>query len=151
MQEVEKLNKEVAKLKGKEKVLPSQDNREPMMKKLEKRIIVTRSISQQSHKINYYKTNNKNKLDHIKCYKCSHMRHYASMCSLKEEGNPNQSKRQRSLSQRRCFGCHKKGHKIEACINQSKVSLGKPGGTGFAKPVVPVSTEKPQVKLNKGF
>jgi hypothetical protein len=27
----------VAKLKGKEKVQPSQDNREPMMKKLEKR------------------------------------------------------------------------------------------------------------------
>jgi hypothetical protein len=37
MQEIEKLKKEVAKLKGKEKVQPSQDNREPMMKKLEKR------------------------------------------------------------------------------------------------------------------
>jgi cell division protein FtsB len=46
MQEVEKLKKEVAKLKGKEKVQPSQDNREPMVKKLEKRIIVTQSISQ---------------------------------------------------------------------------------------------------------
>jgi hypothetical protein len=41
MQEVEKLKKEVAKLKGKEKVLPSQDNSETMVKKLEKRIIVT--------------------------------------------------------------------------------------------------------------
>jgi hypothetical protein len=48
MQEVEKLKKEVAKLKGKEKVQPSQDNREPMVNKLEKRIIVTRSISQQT-------------------------------------------------------------------------------------------------------
>jgi hypothetical protein len=34
MQEVEKLKKEVAKLKGKEKVQHSQDNREPMVKSL---------------------------------------------------------------------------------------------------------------------
>jgi hypothetical protein len=135
MQEVEKLKKEVAKLKGKEKVQPSQDNCEPMVKKLEKRIIITRSISQQSHKINDRKIEDKMKLDHIKCYKCSHMGHYASMCSLKEEDNPNQSNRQRSLAQRRCFDCHEKGHKIEACTNRAKVSSGKPGGTGFAKPV----------------
>jgi phage shock protein A len=131
MQEVEKLKKEVAKLKGKEKVQPSQDNCEPMVKKLEKRIIITRSISQQSYKINDHNISNKKKLDPIKCYKCSHMGHYASMCSFKEEDNPNQSKRQRSIAQRRCFGCHEKGHKIEACINRAKVPSGKPGGTGF--------------------
>jgi hypothetical protein len=79
------------------------------------------------------------------------MGHYASMCSFKEEDNPNQSKRQRSLAQRRCFGCHEKWHKIEACINQSRVSSRKPGGTGFAKPVAPVSLEKTHMKLNKGF
>jgi hypothetical protein len=137
MQEVEKLKKEVAKLNGKEKVQPSQDNREPMVKKLEKRKIVTRSISQQSLKINDHKTNDKEKLDHIKCHK--------------EENNPNLSKRQRSLAQRRCFDCHDKGHKIEACVNQSRGSSGKPGGTGFAKPVAPVSPEKTHMKLNKGF
>jgi hypothetical protein len=93
MQEVEKLKKEVAKLKGKEKVEPSQDNCEPMVKKLEKRTIITRSISQQSLKINDHKTNDKEKLNHIKCYNCSHMGHYASMCLFKEEDNPNQSKR----------------------------------------------------------
>jgi hypothetical protein len=140
MQEVEKLKKEVAKLKRKEKVQPSQDNREPMVKKLEKRTIVTRSISQQSHKINDHKIEDKMKLDHIKCYKCSHMGHYASMCSFKQEDNSNQSKRQRSLAQRRCFGCHEKGHKIEACTNRA-----------IANPVPPVSTEKSQEKLNKGF
>jgi hypothetical protein len=79
------------------------------------------------------------------------MGHYASMYSFKEEDNPNQSKRQRNLAQRRCFGCHEKGYKIEACINWAKVPSGKPGGTGFTKPVAPVSTEKPQVKLDKGF
>jgi hypothetical protein len=31
------------------------------------------------------------------------------------------------------------------------VSSGKPGGTRFAKPVAPVSPEKPHMKLNKGF
>jgi hypothetical protein len=79
------------------------------------------------------------------------MGHYASMCSFKEEDNTNQSKRQRGLAQRRCFGCHEKGHKIEACINRAKVPSRKPGGTGFAKPVAPVFTEKSQEKLNKGF
>jgi hypothetical protein len=79
------------------------------------------------------------------------MGHYAYMCSFKEEDNPNQSKRQRSLAQRRCFGCHEKGHKIEDCTNWAKVPSGKPGGTGFSKPVAQVSSEKPQVKLNKGF
>jgi hypothetical protein len=138
MQEVEKLKKEVAKLKGKEKVQPSQDNHEAMVKKLEKRIIVTRSISQQSHKTNDHKTKDKMKLDRIKCYKCSHMGHYASMCSFKQEDNSNQSKRQRSLAQRRCFGCHEKGLKIEACTNRAKVPSGIPGGTGFAKPVASV-------------
>jgi hypothetical protein len=128
----------VAKLKVKEKVQPSQDNHETMVKKLEKRIIVTRSISQQSHKTNDHKTKDKMKLDRIKCYKCSHMGHYASMCSFKEEDNSNQSKRQRSLAQRRCFGCHEKGHKIEACTNRAKVPSGKLGGIGFAKPVASV-------------
>jgi hypothetical protein len=62
------------------------------------------------------------------------------MCSFKQEDNSNQSKRQRSLAQRRCFGCHEKGHKIEACTNRA-----------IANPVPPVSTEKSQEKLNKGF
>jgi hypothetical protein len=70
---------------------------------------------------------------------------------IQREDNPNQSNRQRSLAQRRCFGCQEKGHKIEACINRAKVPSWKPGCTGFAKLVAPVSTEKPQVKLNKGF
>jgi hypothetical protein len=73
------------------------------------------------------------------------------MCSFKEEDNPNQSKRQRSLAQRRCFGCHEKGHKIEACTDRAKVPSGKPDGIGFAKLVAPVSTEKSQEKFNKGF
>jgi hypothetical protein len=85
-------------LSCREKVQSSQDNHEPMVKKLEKRIIVTRSISQQSHKINDHKIEDKMKLDHIKRYKCSHMGHYASMCSFKQEDIPNQSKRQRSIA-----------------------------------------------------
>jgi hypothetical protein len=73
------------------------------------------------------------------------------MCSFKQEDNSNQSKRQRSLAQRRCFGCHEKWHKIEACVNRSRVSSGEPSGTGLAKPVALVSPENPHMKLNKGF
>jgi hypothetical protein len=51
----------------------------------------------------------------------------------------------------RFFFDSKKGHKIEACTNRVKVPLEKPGGTGFAKLVAPVSPRKLHMKLNKGF
>ena len=151
MQEVKGLKNELINLKGKEQVRPSQDNRDPVVKKLEKGSNITCSAPKSDHKGSKRKTQEKKKLDHIKCFKCSHMGHYASMCSFNQEGNSNQSKRQRSISQRRCFGCHEKGHKIEACMNKSRSGPAKSGGTDFVNPVAPVFAGKPDIKLNKGF
>jgi hypothetical protein len=73
-------------MKGKSVVQPSQDNREIMVKKLEKGSTV-QSPFNQVHKSNKSKPQAKKKnLDHIKCLKCSNMGHYASMCSIKLEG-----------------------------------------------------------------
>ena len=127
MQEVKRLKNELINLKGKEQVRPSQDNRDLVVKKLEKGSNVTCSVPKSDHKDSKRKTQEKKKLDHIKCFKCSHMGHYASMCSFNQEGYSNQSKRQRSISQRRCFGCHEKGHKIEACMNKSRSGPAKSG------------------------
>ena len=117
-QEVEKLKMDLSRLKGKSFAQPSQDNHDDMVKKIEKGSILQSSCNNSTKIITRQKQDNKKrKLDHIKCFKCSHMGHYASMCSFKEHDKSNQSKRQRSLVQRRCFGCHEKGHKIEACVN----------------------------------
>ena len=50
MHEVKRLKEEVIKLKGKEQVRPSQDNRDSVVKKLEKGSNITRSTLQQDQK-----------------------------------------------------------------------------------------------------
>ncbi|PUZ51049.1 hypothetical protein GQ55_6G138700 [Panicum hallii var. hallii] len=134
-QEVERLSKELTKMKGKSIIQPSQDNHETMVKKLEKGSTVQTSCNQ-VHKSNKRKPQAKKKnLDHIKCFKCSNMRHYASI----------------SLDKRRCFGCCKKGHKIATCPSKSNVLSGTTGSFGFAKPKVPNLAVQHHYKLNKGF
>jgi hypothetical protein len=92
-QEVERLLKDLTKMKGKSVVQPSQDNRETMMKKLEKGSTMQSSCNQ-VHKSNKSKPQAKKKnLDHIKYFKCSNRRHYASMFSIKLEGQQTLSKR----------------------------------------------------------
>jgi hypothetical protein len=76
-QVVERLSKELTKMKGKSIVQPSQDNREIMVKKPKKGSTVQSSCNQ-VHKSNKSKPQAKTKnLNHIKCFKCSNMRHYA--------------------------------------------------------------------------
>ena len=85
-QEVERLSLDLSKLKGKSVVQPSQDNRETMVKKLEKGSTVQNSCKL-IHKSKECKSQARKKnMDHIKCYKCSNMRYYASVCSIKIEG-----------------------------------------------------------------
>ena len=146
-QEVERLSQDLSKLKGKSVVQPSQDNRETMVKKLEKGSTVQNSCKL-IHKSKESKSQARKKnMDHIKCYKCSNMGHYASVCSIKIEGQQTLSKRQRSLAKRRCFGCCKMGHRIATCPNKSS----KPGSSGWYNPEVPVLKSQRHFRPNKGF
>ncbi|KAG2561824.1 hypothetical protein PVAP13_8KG231300 [Panicum virgatum] len=80
-QEVERLSQDLSKLKGKSVVQPSQDNRATMVKKLEKGSTVQNSCNL-IHKSKESKSQTKKKdLAHVKCFKCSKLGHYASMCS----------------------------------------------------------------------
>jgi len=129
-QEVERLSQDLSKLKGKSVVQPSQDNRETMVKKLEKGSTVQNSCKL-IHKSKESKSQARKKnMDHIKCYKCSNMGHYASVCSIKIKGQQTLSKRQRSLAKRRCFGCCKMGHRIATCPDKSS----KPDSSGWYNP-----------------
>ncbi|PUZ75302.1 hypothetical protein GQ55_1G148700 [Panicum hallii var. hallii] len=150
-QEVERLSKDLTKMKGKSVVQPSQDNRETMVKKLENGSTVQSSCNQ-VHKSNKSKRQAKKKnLDHIKCFNCSNIGIYASMYSIKLEGQQTLSKRQRSLAKRRCFGCCKKGHKIATCPSKSNMLSSKTGSSVFAKSEVSDLAVQHRYKLNKGF
>jgi predicted nuclease with TOPRIM domain len=87
MQEVERLKDDLSKLKGKSQVQPCQDNHDNMVKKLEKGSNRTSSILRlkkqgKNHKAQEIKIK---ELDHIHCFKCSKMGHYASMCSAQKQ------------------------------------------------------------------
>jgi hypothetical protein len=118
--EVQRLESEMVKLKGKTLGQPTQDNRDHMVNKLELETTITGSSSQQKHKSPHHKKQEKVKKDlkHIKCFKCSDMGHYGFMCSSQIEGKTRLSKRQRRpLRTITFFGCKKQGHKIQACPN----------------------------------
>jgi hypothetical protein len=118
--QVQRLESEMVKLKGKTLGKPTQDNGDHMVNKLELRTTVTRSSSQQKYKSPHHKKQEKGKKDlkHIKCFKCSDMGHYAFMCFTQVERKTRLSRRQRKqLRTITCFGCKKEGHKIQACPN----------------------------------
>ncbi|KAG2658451.1 hypothetical protein PVAP13_1KG218005 [Panicum virgatum] len=131
-------------LKQESVVQPSQDNRETMVKKLEKGSTLQNSCKL-IHKSKESKSQARKKMDHIKCYKCSNMGHYASVCSIKIEGQQTLSKRQRSLAKRRCFGYCKMGHRIAICPDKSS----KPGSSGWYSPGVPVLKSQRHFRPNK--
>jgi len=133
------------KLKGKSVVQPSQDNHETMVKKLEKGSIVQNSCNLVYKSREVKPQTKKRNLAHVKCFKCSNMGHYASMCSIKIEGQQTLSKRQRSLAKRRYFGCCKMGHII------ATRKSGKPGSSEMRKPEVPALKSQRHFRPNKGF
>jgi hypothetical protein len=113
---VQRLEREMVKLKEKSLGQPTPDNRDNMMNKLELGTTVTRPSSQQKYKSPHHKKQEKVKdLKHIKCFKCSDMGHYAFMCSAQVKSKTRLSRRQqRTIT---CFGCKKEGHKILTCSN----------------------------------
>ena len=118
MHEVKRLKEEVIKLKEKEQVRP-QDNRDSMVKKLEKCSNITSSNPQQDQKSIKHKILRKKYLGHIKCYRCLKKGHYARNCQIKPDEEERLSRSQRKLLENRvCFGCRKKGHTTNCCPQQ---------------------------------
>jgi hypothetical protein len=116
--ENELLRMELSRLKGNGNVQPSQDNCENMVKKLLKGSTVTcAKLPQINLKTSYQKVDKDkiNKKAHVKWFECSTLGHLSSECPNKRNDQAKPSRRQRSLSQRRCFGCKEKGHNIANC------------------------------------
>ena len=119
--EVKRLKEEVIKLKSKEQVRPSQDNRGPVVKKLEMGSNFTSSAHQQGQKSIKYKIPRKKILEHIKCFKCLEKGHYARYCQIKSDEEAQLSRNQKKLPENRmCHGCKKLGHMVHCCPQQCK-------------------------------
>jgi hypothetical protein len=119
--ENEMLKMELSRLKGKGHVQPSQDNRDHMVKKLEKGSIVTcTKLPQINLKTSYQKVDKLkiNKKAHVKCFECSTLGHFSSECPKKKSDQAKPSRRQRSLYQRMCFACKEKCHNIVVCLKK---------------------------------
>jgi hypothetical protein len=155
--ENELLKMELSQLKGKGHVQPSQDNRDHMVKKLEKRSIVTcTKLPQINMKTSYQKVDKLKikKKAHVKCFECSTLGHLSSKCPKKISDQAKPSRRQRSLSQRRCFVCKEKCHNIAVCIKEEASKRVCQNQTvQFGKPKYQVSAEnfRTSGQCNKGF
>jgi hypothetical protein len=88
-----------------------------MVKKFEKGSTVTcAKLPQINLKTSYQKVNKPmiKKKAHVKCFECSTLGHFSFECPNKKSDQGKLSRRQRSLSQRRCFSCKEKDHNIAA-------------------------------------
>jgi hypothetical protein len=107
-QDVEKLQKDLYVLKEKSKVQPSQDNRESMVKKLEKGSTATRSTPQQHTMTHKNKIQEKSKIGQIK----------SQYRPIKHKIQESLSKKPRSSNKWRvCYKCREKGHFADTCPN----------------------------------
>jgi hypothetical protein len=80
--------------------------------------------------------------------------HFSSECPNKKSDQAKPSRRQRSLSQRRCFGYKEKGHNIVVCTKEEASKQVYQNRTvQFVKPEYPVSAEnfRTSGQCNKGF
>ena len=69
------------------------------------------------------KIQEKKKMAHVKCLKCSNMGHNASMCSNKVDDQATLPKKKTRRNKRKCYGCNEKGHEIGSCCNKKSESL----------------------------
>jgi hypothetical protein len=99
--ENEMLKMELNRLKGKGHVQPSQDNRDHMVKKIEKGSSITcAKLPQINLKISYQKVDKLKikKKAHVKCFECLTLGHFSFECPNKKSDQAKPSRRQRSLS-----------------------------------------------------
>jgi hypothetical protein len=107
-QEVEKLQKDLYVLKEKSKVKPSQDNREDMVKKLEKGSTATSSTPKQHTMTHKNKTQEKSKVGEAK----------SQYRPIKHKAQESLSKKPRSSNKWRvCYKCREKGYFADSCPN----------------------------------
>jgi hypothetical protein len=102
--EDEILKMELSQLKGKGHAQPSQNNRDYMVMKLEKRSSVTCAKLPQINLKKSYQKMDKPKIKkkaHIKYFECSTLGQFSSECPNKKDDQSKLSRRQISLSQRR--------------------------------------------------
>jgi hypothetical protein len=110
------LKMKLSQLKDKCHMQPFQDNRDHMVKKLEKGLtILCAKLPQINLKTSYQKVDKTNIKKKTLVFMCSTLRHFSSKCLNKKNGQAKLSRRQRILSQKRCFGCKEKGHNIPDC------------------------------------
>jgi hypothetical protein len=80
--------------------------------------------------------------------------HFSSECPTKKSDQAKPSRRQRSLSQRRCFGCKEKGYNISVCPKEeASKQVCQNWTVRFGKPKYPFSVEnfRTSGQCNKGF
>jgi hypothetical protein len=97
--ENEMLKMELSRLKGKGHVQPSQDNRDHMVKKLEKgSIVICTKLPQINLKTSYQKVDKLKikKKAHVKCFECSTLGHFSSECPNNKSDQAKPTRRQRS-------------------------------------------------------
>jgi exonuclease VII large subunit len=112
-QAVEKLKRDLYVLKEESQVQPPQDNRDNMVKKLEKGLTVASSTPQQHIKINKSKIQEKEK------------GHATSHCTTKLKAQETISKKRRRSTRRRlCYICKEKGHSTADCTQASCTDQG---------------------------
>jgi hypothetical protein len=107
-QKVEKLQEDLYVLKEKSKVQPPQDNREYMVKKLEKGSTATRSTPQQHAMTHKNKIQEKSKVGQNK----------SQYLPIKYKTQESLSKKPRNSNKWRvCYKCREKGHFADSCPN----------------------------------
>jgi hypothetical protein len=153
----EMLKMKLSRLKDKGHVQPSQDNRDHMVKKLEKGSTITcAKLSQINLKTSYQKVDKPKikKKAHAKCFKCSTLGHFSSECPNKKSDQAKPSRRKRNLSQKMCFGCKEKYHNIVVCPKEeASKQVCQNRTVRFGKPEYPILTEnfRTSGQCNKGF
>jgi hypothetical protein len=128
-----------------------------MVKKLEKGSTVTYAKLPQINLKTSYQKVDKTKIKkkaHVKCFQCSTLGHFSSESPNKKKDLANPTRRQRSLSQRKCFGCKEKGHNIVACPKEeTSKQVCQNWTVQFGKPEYPVSAQnfRTSRQCNEGF
>jgi hypothetical protein len=140
-QEVEKLQKDLYVLMEKSKVQPSEDNRESMVKKLEKGSTATNSTPEQHTMSHKNKIQEKSKIGQIKS-QYHPIKHKAQ--------EPLSKKPRRSNRWRVCYKCREKGHFANSCPNATTGSgTDRDQSDRCMPPVRPVPARVGPLQTNK--